>query len=575
MFWNSKNLSSASDLIDALLQQNKGKNLNGAISIVAKSGRKVTDSARIFLYENRVYAVSVDSYEVPIGKRIASDGHVPASELTEAYRNANSETSPEVLHYLMTRHALSEKTAAIYLKDHFIEMFGRIFSWENCEGQWHPDVRTSDFAVPSASIDEIKRAVIARHNFLLDFADLTRDLLKPDDLHKLTFALTDPSFNHRNNTVMSVIRLCDGKNTLQSISYKTGLTEHSVFKIIFGLWERNIVALQSGKRTVLYENVVPSPDKHGAETEGQDSSILGSDEKSLVDDDSSKSEILSVSDDSDKDHDVIHEEVQSEEDAQQEQAAGDSELKTVGDEEYTVEDTVEEVNAPIILVETTEPSTLEQKPVTLPTGEEAAPWSEPQAEAPEPTLASVYHTFMNEEQPDPTEVKVGQVRDKEAMPLEDTQPDAPQSSLVDASTSDGVNSPEVENKPVEEPSGDSSTPTAENVAESEFDEDEEIDEELLSLLSAEPQKTKAQQVQEKIDSIRFALLGVSQRREELQSKLSLLESEHSEAQKLVETIVQQVDSVNLDIEALEQEQQQLSEDLEKAFDSFTFRTDEE
>ena len=262
MFRSNKiNLASANDIINSLLESSEIMSGTGAVVITQKNGRKTTNTGTIYLRDGLIYAAHIDNHRVPIAQRIATGALVAKDDLNEAVAKAGGDTtSPRIVDYLLQNQMISDKILSSYVKEHFIEILGKIMSWDDSLGEWHPNAMTKDFLMPFVTFARIRDILDHRKQVYGEFLRLTEKFMRPEELPELTFALLKPPTAQQSPTSRRIISLCDSKHTLDDIATATGVTFYNVFQTIVGLWREGLLALNIGGIRLPYTSVLAEPE---------------------------------------------------------------------------------------------------------------------------------------------------------------------------------------------------------------------------------------------------------------------------------------------------------------------------
>lgn len=262
MFRSNKiNLASANDIINSLMESSEIMSGTGAVIITQKNGRKTINTGAIYLRDGLIYAADIASHSIPIGKRIETGALVPADDLKEVFSKVGGDTtSPRIVDYLLQNHMISEKILSSYVKEHFIEVLGKIMSWNDSLGEWHPNTVTKDFVMPFVTFERIRQILAQRKNVYGEFLRLTEKFMRPEELPELTFALLKAPDAGQSPTTMKIISFCDSKHTIDDIATATGITFYNVFQTIVGLWRDGLLALNIGGIRLPYTAVLVQPE---------------------------------------------------------------------------------------------------------------------------------------------------------------------------------------------------------------------------------------------------------------------------------------------------------------------------
>lgn len=262
MFRSNKiSLASANDIIDSLLESSEIMSGTGAVIITQKNGRKTTNTGAIYLRDGLIYAADIAGHTVPIGKRIETGALVRADDLEEVFNKVGGDTtSPRIVDYLLQNHMIGEKILSSYVKEHFIEILGKIMSWNDALGEWHPNSVTKDFVMPFVTFDRIREILAHRKHVYGEFLRLTEKFIRPEELPELTFALLKAPAPGQSPTTMKIVSLCDSKNTIDDIANATGVTFYNVFQTIIGLWRDGLIVLNIGGIRLPYTSVLAEPE---------------------------------------------------------------------------------------------------------------------------------------------------------------------------------------------------------------------------------------------------------------------------------------------------------------------------
>lgn len=258
---NKVSLASANDIIDSLMESSEIMSGTGAVVITQKNGRKTINTGAIYLRDGLIYAADIESHHVPIGKRIETGALVPADDLKEVFGKVGGDiTSPRIVDYLLQNHMISEKMLSSYVKEHFIEILGKIMSWNDSLGEWHPNAVTKDFVMPFVTFDRIRQILAQRKNVYGEFLRLTEKFMRPEELPELTFSLLKAPDAGQSPTATKIISLCDSKHTIDDIATATGVTFYNVFQTIVGLWREGLLALNIGGIRLPYTAILVEPE---------------------------------------------------------------------------------------------------------------------------------------------------------------------------------------------------------------------------------------------------------------------------------------------------------------------------
>lgn len=258
---NKVSLASANDIIDSLMESSEIMSGTGAVIITQKNGRKTINTGAIYLRDGLIYAADIESHHVPIGKRIETGALVSPEDLKEVFGKVGGDTSsPRIVDYLLQNHMISEKMLSSYVKEHFIEILGKIMSWNDSLGEWHPNTVTKDFIMPFVTFDRIRQILAQRKNVYGEFLRLTEKFMRPEELPELTFSLLKAPAAGQSPTTMKIISFCDSKHTIDDIATATGVTFYNVFQSIVGLWRDGLLTLNIGGIRLPYTAVLVEPE---------------------------------------------------------------------------------------------------------------------------------------------------------------------------------------------------------------------------------------------------------------------------------------------------------------------------
>lgn len=254
MFRN-KNLATANQIIDSLLDSKQLEKREGAIVLHRKAGRKTVATGTIYLRDSFIYAVNIDVMPTPIARRVATAGFVDREELENVLRTVGSnENSPQIVDLLLERQLISNKVIDGYVKEHFIAQISEILTWENVLGEWHPNVATKAFVMPYVSFTKIREVISKRIALRNEFNNLTARFFRSEEVPLLTFTLTQKNIGDKNNETIAVSKFCNNQSTIGQISQATGLTENNVFQIILVLWKEELLTIHLGGIQVPYSS---------------------------------------------------------------------------------------------------------------------------------------------------------------------------------------------------------------------------------------------------------------------------------------------------------------------------------
>jgi hypothetical protein len=258
---NKISLASANDIIDSLMESSEIMSGTGAVVITQKNGRKTTNTGTIYLRDGLIYAALIENHKIPIGKRIETGALVRDEDLNEVFSKVGGDTtSPRIIDYLLQNHMISEKILSSYVKEHFIETLGKIMSWNDSLGEWHPNAVTKDFVMPFVTFERIRDILSHRKHVYGEFLRLTEKFMRPEELPELTFSLLKAPTTPPSPTTLKIISLCDKKNTIDDISAATGVTFYNVFQTIIGLWRNGFLSLNIGGIRLPYTSVLVEPE---------------------------------------------------------------------------------------------------------------------------------------------------------------------------------------------------------------------------------------------------------------------------------------------------------------------------
>lgn len=262
MFRSNKiSLASANDIIDSLTESSEIMSGTGAVVITQKNGRKTTNTGTIYLRDGLIYAALIESHKIPIGKRIETGALVGTDDLNEVFNKVGGDTtSPRIVDLLLQNHMVGEKILSSYVKEHFIETLGKIMSWNDSLGEWHPNAVTSDFIMPFVTFERIREILAHRKNVYGEFLRLVEKFMRPEELPELTFSLLKSPTATQSPTTLKIISLCDAKNTINDIAEATGVTFYNVFQTIVGLWRDGFLSLNIGGIKLPYTAVLVKPE---------------------------------------------------------------------------------------------------------------------------------------------------------------------------------------------------------------------------------------------------------------------------------------------------------------------------
>lgn len=265
MFRSNKiSLASANDIIDSLTESSEIMSGTGAVVITQKNGRKTTNTGKIYLRDGLIYAALIENHRIPIGKRIETGSLVGTDDLNEAFNKVGGDiTSPRIVDHLLQNHMVGEKILSSYVKEHFIETLGKIMSWNDSLGEWHPNAVTNDFIMPFVTFERIREILAHRKHVYGEFLRLVEKFMRPEELPELTFSLLKAPTATQSPTTLKIISLCDAKNTINDIAEATGVTFYNVFQTIVGLWRDGFVSLNVGEIKLPYAAILvkPEPEK--------------------------------------------------------------------------------------------------------------------------------------------------------------------------------------------------------------------------------------------------------------------------------------------------------------------------
>jgi hypothetical protein len=258
---NKISLASANDIIDSLMESSEIMSGTGSVVITQKNGRKTTNIGTIYLRNGLIYAAHIENYKVPIGKRIETGALVRSEDLNEVFNKVGGDTtSPRIVDHLLQNHMVGEKILSSYVKEHFIETLGKIMSWNDSLGEWHPNAVTKDFIMPFVTFDRIREILAHRKHVYGEFLRLVEKFMRPEELPELTFSLLKSPDGTQSPTTLKIISLCDAKNTIDDITSATGVTFYNVFQTIVGLWRDRLVVLNLGGIKIPYASVLVQPE---------------------------------------------------------------------------------------------------------------------------------------------------------------------------------------------------------------------------------------------------------------------------------------------------------------------------
>lgn len=262
MFRSNKNsLASANDIIDSLTESSEIMSGTGAVVITQKNGRKTTNTGTIYLRDGLIYAAQIENYKIPIGKRIETGSLVGTDDLNEVFSKVGGDaTSPRIVDHLLQNHMVSEKILSSYVKEHFIETLGKIMSWNDALGEWHPNAVTKDFIMPFVTFERIREILAHRKQVYGEFLRFVEKFMRPEELPELTFSLLKSPAATQSPTTLKIISLCNAKHTVNDISDATGVTFYNVFQTIVGLWRDGFLTLNIGGIKLPYAAVLVQPE---------------------------------------------------------------------------------------------------------------------------------------------------------------------------------------------------------------------------------------------------------------------------------------------------------------------------
>lgn len=252
MFRN-KNLATANQIVDSLLDSGQLEKREGAIVLHRKAGRKTIATGTIYLRDSFIYAVHIDTMETPIARRVATAGVVDKEDLENVLRSAGSkETNPQIVHLLLERQLISNKVIDGFVKEHFIAQITELLTWDNVLGEWHPNVATKAFVMPYVSFSKIREVIAKRLTLRHEFEHLTARFFRSEEIPALTFTLTRKDIGDKSKEIIAVSKFCNNQATISDISKATGLTEYNVFQIILVLWKEGLLTIHLGGIQVPY-----------------------------------------------------------------------------------------------------------------------------------------------------------------------------------------------------------------------------------------------------------------------------------------------------------------------------------
>lgn len=254
MFRN-KNLATANQIIDSLLESGQLEKREGAIVLHRKAGRKTIATGTIYLRDSFIYAVHIDTMETPIARRVATAGIVDKEDLENVLRAAGSkETNPQIVHLLLERQLISNKVLDGFVKEHFIAQITELLTWDSVLGEWHPNSSTNAFVMPYVSFTKIREVIAKRLTLRHEFDHLTARFFRSDEVPSLTFTLTQKNIGDKTKEIVAVSKFCNNQSTISDIAKATGLTEYNVFQIILVLWKEGLLTIHLGGIQVPYSS---------------------------------------------------------------------------------------------------------------------------------------------------------------------------------------------------------------------------------------------------------------------------------------------------------------------------------
>lgn len=262
MFRSNKNsLASANDIIDSLTESSEIMSGTGAVVITQKSGRKTTNTGTIYLRDGLIYAALIENHKIPIGKRIETGSLVGTDDLNEVFSKVGGDTtSPRIVDHLLQNHMVGEKILSSYVKEHFIETLGKIMSWNDSLGEWHPNAVTKDFIMPFVTFERIREILAHRKQVYGEFLSFVEKFMRPEELPELTFSLLKSPAATQSPTTLKIVSLCDAKHTTNDIADATGVTFYNVFQTVVGLWRDGFLSLNIGGIKLPYAAVLAQPE---------------------------------------------------------------------------------------------------------------------------------------------------------------------------------------------------------------------------------------------------------------------------------------------------------------------------
>lgn len=254
MFRN-KNLATANQIIDSLLDSGQLEKREGAIVLHRKAGRKTISTGTIYLRDGFIYAVNIDTMPTPIARRVATSGVVDKEDFEYVLRTAGSkENNPQIVDLLLEMQLVSNKVIDSFVKEHFIAQISEILTWETVLGEWHTNVTTKAFVMPYVSFAKIREVISKRIALRNEFDHLTARFFRSDEVPLLTFTLTQKNLGDKNQETIAVSKFCNNQTNIGEIAQATGLTEYNVFQIILVLWKEGLLTIHLGGIQVPYSS---------------------------------------------------------------------------------------------------------------------------------------------------------------------------------------------------------------------------------------------------------------------------------------------------------------------------------
>lgn len=260
MLFERKNLHPSLAIIRTVLKSRDLSRDDGVVEIEYKPNkRKTMDRARLYFRNEKLYAVQVDSYKVPIYQRILTGGKVKRQDLDDVLRAVGGDPfSPEIVKTLVQRQLITEKTLDTYVTEHYLEQISLILKWEFCTGRLITHEYTSDFTMPEYDLDQIVRFINSRIAQRNSFTDELSYFFKRDEFNKLMPILSkkiNPQAYPKE--VVAILSLSDRQHTIFQIAEETGIGEAVVLQTVHSLWASNrVINMELGAINVSYDSVL-------------------------------------------------------------------------------------------------------------------------------------------------------------------------------------------------------------------------------------------------------------------------------------------------------------------------------